>query len=222
VVDVEEASHAYALLLGAEPLPRRDGTLRFQLGIGAVELVPGVAAGPHAVRFAVADARARTLPESAHGLSLCVEGAADVPAPGGATDPTAVQAIDHVVVQTPDPDRAIALWRDGIGLRLALDRTFPERGLRLVFFRSGGITLEYAGAHPPAEDRDGADRFHGVSYRVGDLASHRERLARAGLDVSPLRPGMRPGTAVVTVRSGTAGVPTLLIEDRRPSVGATS
>ncbi len=34
----------------------------------------------------------------------------------------------------------------------------------------------------------------------------------AGVDVSEIRMGMRPGTSVCTVRSGTAGVPTLLLE----------
>ena len=34
----------------------------------------------------------------------------------------------------------------------------------------------------------------------------------AGVDVSEPRTGMRPGTTVVTVRSGTAGVPTLLLQ----------
>jgi hypothetical protein len=51
-----------------------------------------------------------------------------------------------------------------------------------------------------------------VSYRVRDLAARRERLIAAGLDVSPVRPGMRPGTSVATVRSGTGDVPTLLLE----------
>jgi hypothetical protein len=96
-------------------------------------------------------------------------------------------------------------------LRLALDRAFPERGLRLVFFRSGGITLEFATADAESSS-DGPDRFHGVSYRVPDLAARRDRLLRAGIEVSEVRTGMRPGTSVVTVRSGTAGVPTLLLE----------
>jgi hypothetical protein len=33
-----------------------------------------------------------------------------------------------------------------------------------------------------------------------------------GLDVSEVRTGRRPGTRVMTVKSGTSGVPTLLIE----------
>ena len=97
-------------------------------------------------------------------------------------------------------------------MRLALDREFPDRHLRLLFFRSGGITLEYASPLPAATDRTAEDRIHGVSYRVTDLAARRERLLAAGVDVSELRPGMRPGTTVATVRSGTAGVPTLLLQ----------
>jgi hypothetical protein len=50
---------------------------------------------------------------------------------------------------------------------------------------------------------------------VSDLAARRAPLDRPGLDVSEIRPGMRPGTSVATVRSGTAGVPTLLLEVHR-------
>ena len=128
---------------------------------------------------------------------------------------TAALGIDHVVVQTADPERAIAFWRDHAGLRLALDRSFAERSLRLLFFRSGGITLEYASPHPPPASRDLPDRFHGVSYRIADLPAHRARLLAAGFEVSEIRAGMRPGTSVATVRSGTAGIPTLLLAETR-------
>ena len=94
---------------------------------------------------------------------------------------------------TTAPERAIALWRDRMGLRLALDREFPARHLRLLFFRSGGITLEYASPLPAPDEAAGDDRLHGVSYRVTDLAARRERLLAAGVDVSPLRRGMRRG-----------------------------
>ena len=40
-------------------------------------------------------------------------------------------------------------------------------------------------------------------------------LAGAGLDVSEVRAGMKPGTRVFTVRDGTCGVPTLMIEPAR-------
>jgi len=192
---------AYELLLGVAAVPLPGGGGRFVLERGTVDVVPGDG-GLRAVRF-VGDASAG---EGFHGLPVTVG-----PPDAAAARATGI-AIDHVVVRTPDADRAIRLWRDRVGLRLALDRAFPERGLRLVFFRSGGVTLEFATAHPAAEPLDGADVLHGVSYRVADLAARRDRLLAAGIDVSPIRSGMRPGTSVATVRSGTAGVPTLLLQ----------
>jgi catechol 2,3-dioxygenase-like lactoylglutathione lyase family enzyme len=202
--DVEAATAAYRLLLGIEP-GTRAGVQRFQLGRGAVELEPGDG-GLAVVRFTT-DAPVAA-PPSFHGITVRIE-PADAPPPAAPDGP--VLAIDHVVVHTPDPERAIALWRDGLDVRLALDRTFPERGLRLLFFRSGGITLEYASPHPAPVEHDGRDRFYGLSYRVADLASHRARLLAAAVDVSEIRRGMRRGTSVASVRSGTAGVPTLLL-----------
>jgi catechol 2,3-dioxygenase-like lactoylglutathione lyase family enzyme len=213
VLDIDEACDSYALLLGVPPIERAEGVRRFQLGRGAVELEGGEP-GLHAIRFVLDEPRRTPLPDSFHGLDVRVERCGEAPAPG--TVSTVVEGIDHVVVQSADPDRAIALWRDRVGLRLAVDRIIPERGLRLVFFRSGGITFEFASSHPPPATANGHDRFHGVSYRVFDLASHRDHLLAAGIDVSPIRQGMRPGTCVATVRSGTAGVPTLLLEVVRP------
>ena len=42
--------------------------------------------------------------------------------------------------------------------------------------------------------------------------SDKQASLAAGFDVSPVRTGMRPGTSVATVRSETAGVPTLLLQ----------
>jgi catechol 2,3-dioxygenase-like lactoylglutathione lyase family enzyme len=125
----------------------------------------------------------------------------------------AISACDHVVVNTRDPDRARSFYGSTLGLRLALDRSFPDWGVRLLFFRIGGITVEVA-APLGANDgeRDGSDdRLWGVSYRVPDVERAQERLARQGFDVSDVRPGRKPGTRVCTVRGEPCGVATLLL-----------
>lgn len=124
-------------------------------------------------------------------------------------DPAAaVDGIDHVVVMTADAGAAIALYRDRLGLRLAFDRTFEQRGLRLVFFRLAGLTVELAA---PLGAAAAPDRFWGISYRVADAGAARARLAAAGFDVSEVRAGHKPGTQVCTVRAETHGVATLLL-----------
>jgi len=202
---------AYERLLDAGAALVEDGRWRFQLARGAIEIVAGDGSQPRtAVTFATEDGDdLATWPADADdlgGLDVLV-----LAPPPAASVSRGVAAIDHVVVRTGDPERAIAHWRDRLGLRLALDRTFPDRQLRLLFFRSGGLTLEYAHALGAVEAL-GDDAVHGVSYRIDDADQARARLLAAGLDVSEVRPGMKPGSKVLTVRSGTAGVPTLFIE----------
>jgi catechol 2,3-dioxygenase-like lactoylglutathione lyase family enzyme len=62
----------------------------------------------------------------------------------------AVHALDHAVVRTADPEAARALYGEALGLRLALDREFAQWGVRLLFFRVGGVTVELAAALPGA------------------------------------------------------------------------
>lgn len=124
-----------------------------------------------------------------------------------------VFGVDHVVVRTPDPDGARAFYGERLGLRLALDREFPDWGVRLLFFRVGDLTLEVAASLAATEP--GPDALWGVSYRVRDADAARARLLELGLDVSSVRPGRKPGTRVLTVRDAPCGVPTLLLEPRR-------
>jgi len=125
---------------------------------------------------------------------------------------SAVAAVDHAVVISDDPGASAAFYGDALGLRLALDRDFPKRGLRLIFFRVGGLTVEVAGPIEAKRDSDGQDRFGGLSYRVPNVDAIRARLLAENFDVSEVRDGNKPGTRVCAVRSGTCGVPTLLLE----------
>jgi catechol 2,3-dioxygenase-like lactoylglutathione lyase family enzyme len=122
----------------------------------------------------------------------------------------APHALDHVVVRTTSPDASRALFGDALGMRLALDRRFDAFGFRGLFFRLGGATLEVAGPLDDAADT-GADTLSGLAWQVRDVSAAQARLAAAGFDVSAVRTGRKPGTAVCTVRDGTSGVPTLLV-----------
>ncbi len=143
-----------------------------------------------------------------------------VPPPG---DPSAaVYALDHAVVRTADAQAARALYGDALGLRLALDREFPQWGARLLFFRVGGLTVEIAAELGGAPEPETGDRLWGLSWRVRDADAARARLLAAGFDVSPVRKGRRPGTRVLTVRDGTHGVPTLFLEPQSDPRAETS
>jgi catechol 2,3-dioxygenase-like lactoylglutathione lyase family enzyme len=134
------------------------------------------------------------------------------------TTPASITAMDHVVVSTGDPERAAALYGARLGLDMALDRSHPDWG-RLMFFRCGDLVVEVT--HRPRKLGDkptdtAQDRLRGICWRVADIDATRARLAADGVDVSEVRTGRKPGTRVMTVRSGTCGVPTLLVQ---PSVG---
>ena len=119
-------------------------------------------------------------------------------------------ALDHVVVSTADPERAAALYGARLGLDMALDRSHADWG-RLMFFRCGDLIVEVV--HRPDVNADPAhDKLWGLSWRVADIDAARARLASAGIDVSEVRTGRKPGTRVATVRGGTCGIPTLLVE----------
>jgi catechol 2,3-dioxygenase-like lactoylglutathione lyase family enzyme len=131
--------------------------------------------------------------------------------PVGAPE-AAVHGIDHVVVQTADPEATRALYGERLGLRLALDKSFPQWGARLLFFRVGRITVEVAARLDAAADPTRPDRAWGISWRVGDADAARARMAEAGFDVSEVRSGRRPNTRVFSVRGDPCGVATLVLE----------
>ena len=127
-----------------------------------------------------------------------------------ATAPSPVTGLDHVVVSTDDSERAAALYGARLGLDLALDRTHRDWG-QLMFFRCGDLIVEVV-RRPAAGGDATRDRLWGLSWRVGDIDAARARLVAAGVEVSEVRTGRKPGTRVMSIRSGTSGVQTLLLE----------
>jgi catechol 2,3-dioxygenase-like lactoylglutathione lyase family enzyme len=121
-----------------------------------------------------------------------------------------ILALDHVVVSTEDPERAAALYGARLGLDMALDRSHQDWG-QLMFFRCGDLIVEVV-KRPVAGADQNHDKLWGLSWRVADIEATRARLLAAGIDVSEVRAGRRPGTRVVSVRDGTCGIHTLLLE----------
>ena len=151
--------------------------------------------------------------EATHGvpIELCEGKERTTPSPlADCDEAAAISALDHIVVRTPNPERAIAFYAGRLGLDLRLDRSNPAWGSRLLFFRCGDLVVEIA--HDLKKGvSDGPDQLWGLSWRTPDIAKANARLKAAGVDVSPPRDGRRPGSQVFTVTSHTEGVPTLVI-----------
>jgi catechol 2,3-dioxygenase-like lactoylglutathione lyase family enzyme len=160
--------------------------------------------------------RTRAATEMTRGVRLFFLELANERPRSAATADAPIIAMDHVVVSTADPERAAALYGARLGLDMALDRSHPDWG-RLMFFRCGDLIVEVV--HRPQADPDLAhDKVWGLSWRVADIDATRTRLTAAGVDVSDARAGRKPGTRVMTVRNGTCGIPTLLVERTARSV----
>ena len=200
-VDDIDRAHRRLARLGLDPEP-----------IAAVESIDRVSGAPRRWR------RTRASAGATGGVRVFLV-QQDTPAPASAllaAAPAAVMGLDHVVIRTPDPERAAALYGARLGLDMRLDRSNAAWGARLMFFRCGDLIVELA--HDlEAGVSSGPDRLWGLAWRVPDAESARRRLEAAGLDVSDVRSGRKPGTRVFTVSDKTCGVPTLVLE---PAGGA--
>lgn len=220
VSNLAAATRDYALLFGCAVPQDPHGVVRFAFTRGAIELEATPPEGVHALRFVPETERpSAAWPADAaafHGLDVRTD---PRPEPVPPLFKAGVIGVDHVVINTNDRARAKALWCDRLGVRLALERDFPARGVGMLFFRSAGVTLEFVSPLEPARGDPGPDRFWGIAYRVVGIDACRARLVDAGIEISGIRNGNKPGTRVATVRSHAAGVPTLVIEHGSESGG---
>ncbi len=148
--------------------------------------------------------------DATHGVRVSLVERATPSGQGPVATDAAMSGLDHVVIRSPHPDRAVALYAGRLGLDLRLDRSNPDWGSRLLFFRCGDLVVEIV--HDlKAGVSDGPDELWGLSWRASGLDAAHARLAAAGIDVSAIRTGRRPGTRVFTIRDEAARVPTLVI-----------
>ncbi|MFO1012846.1 MAG: VOC family protein [Caulobacteraceae bacterium] len=150
-------------------------------------------------------------------LSFEEQGGPIIPSAPTAGEDAAVLALDHVVINTPNPDRALALYGTRIGLDFKLERSNPDWGSKLMFFKAGDPTVEIGSSLRNPAPADGPDRATGMAWRVKDPVAAQARIAAAGFDVSEVRTGRKPGTRVFTIRSGVAGAPALMLASEGPT-----
>lgn len=150
-------------------------------------------------------------PQATGGLRILLMAKPDQPFPLAAPAAEApITELDHVVVMTPNVDRALAIYGAKLGLDLRLDRENPKWNARQLFFRCGDSVIEM-GARIGIPATDEPDRSGGLAWRVAEPHAAQARIAAAGFDVSEVRVGRKPGTHVFTVRNAPAGVPTILL-----------
>ena len=56
------------------------------------------------------------------------------------------------------------------------------------------------------------DEIWGLALKTADIDATQERLLSAGINVTAVKAGRKPGTRVCTVKSHNLAIPTLLIE----------
>ncbi len=210
VPDLGAAVASCELLLGA-PDDAGGGCARWVLANTAIEARERAGVAPAVSGLVLADPAAAAHPvplDNALGLNLatCDGSAMDALR---TTAPERPLRIDHLVLRTVDADACIALFRDRLGIRLALDQTVQKWGGRMLFFRGGKMTLEVVQS---GANGDAGNDFWGVAYQCDDIDGVVAGLVGRGVAVSEVRDGRKPGTRVATIKSHCLGIPSLLIQ----------
>ena len=125
------------------------------------------------------------------------------------SDESNISRMDHVVINSNDPDGLVDLYGDKYGIRLALDQFVEKWGGRMLFFRTDHTTIEAIGIK---KDGPAEDFLWGLAWTTKDIKKTHKRLVGAGVNVTDIKDGRKPKTLVATIKSHCADVPTLLIE----------
>ena len=127
--------------------------------------------------------------------------------------------IDHVGVAVDDLDGAIALYRDGLGMREQHRETIEAFGVEAVLLEVGEGHVELL--RGLSEDssvarfvRDHGPGMHHVAYRTHDIERELDRVRAAGLRLVDERPrtGIRGSRVAFVHPRSTGGVLTELVE----------
>ena len=119
-----------------------------------------------------------------------------------------ISAVDHIVVQTKSAEAAKQFYGAQLDIRLALEQDVPQWGGTQLFFRTNSMSVEVLATEKAGDE----DRLWGLALKTENIEATQKRLSDAGIAVSEVREGRKPGTLVCTVKSHCANVATLLIE----------
>ena len=124
-------------------------------------------------------------------------------------EPSMINKLDHVVINTNDADGFIEVYKDVFNIRLALDKFVDEWKSRMLFFRLNKTTIEVIEKKNGDEPKDS---LWGLSWEVDNIEEAHKRLEKEGVDITPIKKGIKENTLVATLKSCTHNVPTLLIQ----------
>jgi catechol 2,3-dioxygenase-like lactoylglutathione lyase family enzyme len=122
-----------------------------------------------------------------------------------------INKLDHVVINTNDADGFIKVYKDIFNIRLALDKVIEHWKSRMLFFRVNKTTIEVI---EKKDEDDTKDSLWGLAWEVDSINEAHKRLTREGVEISSINEGLKENTLVVTIKSHTHNVPTLLIEHK--------
>ena len=120
-----------------------------------------------------------------------------------------INKLDHVVINTNDADGFINIYKDVFDIRLALDRVIEHWKRRMLFFRVNKTTIEVI---EEKNENEPLDTLWGLAWEVASIEDAHKRLIDNGVEVTPIKNGLKEHTLVTTIKSHTHNVPTLLIE----------
>lgn len=218
VPDLADARDQYSRLLGIVPCQRTESAGRPTVWAGlpntVIELVPG-GEEPARIRGIIfSDASTGPIPAPVNNtrqldIALC-DGSATAEFRRHHRQAQADSLrVDHLVLHTGDADGCIELFANQLGIRLALDKTVPQWGGRMLFLRAGKLTLEIIESDRQLPQQDS---FWGIAYQCSDLEQMARELGERGVELSAIREGRKPGTRVATLKSHCLGIPSLLVE----------
>lgn len=124
-------------------------------------------------------------------------------------EPSVINKLDHLVINTNDADGFIKIYKDIFGIRLALDKVIERWKSRMLFFRLNKTTIEVI---EKKDHQESGDKLWGLSWEVESIEEAHKRLIAEGIKVTSIKKGIKENTLVATIKSHIHNVPTLLIE----------